>query len=97
MLSVDEALANIIRHGYAGQDDGRLELSNWLIGRELHCVLRDYAPQIDASCIHPRDLAECKAGGLGINLIDMTFDRWAFSAPEFGLGNVLTMVKAVPG
>jgi len=96
VLSVDEALANIIRHGYGGHDDGRLELSNWLIGRELHCVLRDFAPRIDATCIHPRDLAECKAGGLGINLIDMTFDRWAFSAPEFGLGNVLTMVKALP-
>ena len=42
------------------------------------------------------DLSECKDGGLGINLIDMTFDRWHFSAPEMGVGNVLTMVKAVP-
>jgi phosphoserine phosphatase RsbU/P len=96
VLSVDEAIANIIRHGYQGSTDGRLELSNWLIGRELHCVLRDFAPRVDAKCIHPRDLAECKAGGLGINLIDMTFDRWVFSAPESGVGNVLTLVKALP-
>jgi phosphoserine phosphatase RsbU/P len=96
VLAVDEALANVIRHGYGGRDDGRLELSNWLIARELHCVLRDYAAPVDPACVRPRDLDECRAGGLGINLIDMTFDRWGFSAPEHGPGNVLRMVKVLP-
>jgi phosphoserine phosphatase RsbU/P len=93
VLAVDEAIANVIRHGYGGDTSGRIELSNRLIGRELHCELRDFAPAIDQSCIKPRNLDECRAGGLGINLIDMTFDRWGFERPADGVGNVLRMVK----
>jgi phosphoserine phosphatase RsbU/P len=93
VLAVDEAIANIIRHGYGGRDNGRLELSNWLVGRTLHCVLRDFAAPVDPVCVRPRDLSECRAGGLGVNLIDMTFDSWSFSAPESGVGNVLTLVR----
>jgi phosphoserine phosphatase RsbU/P len=96
VLAVDEAVANIIRHGYGGSAEGRLELSNWLIGRQLHCVLRDFAPPVDASCVKPRDLSQCRAGGLGVNLIDMTFDSWVFSTPAVGCGNVLTLIKTLP-
>ena len=96
VLAVDEAVANVIRHAYRGQENGRLELSNWLIGRSLHVVLRDFAECVDTKCIQPRDLSECRAGGLGINLIDMTFDRWSFDRPEHGDGNVLTMVLTIP-
>jgi phosphoserine phosphatase RsbU/P len=93
VLAVDEAIANVIRHGYQGDTSGRIELSNRLLGSELHCELRDFAPTVDQGRIKPRNLDECRAGGLGINLIDMTFDRWGFERPESGLGNVLRMVK----
>lgn len=96
VLAVDEAVTNVIRHAYHGQDNGRLELSNWLVGRALHVVLRDFAAAVDVACIQPRDLSECRAGGLGINLIDMTFDSWHFDRPESGDGNVLTMVLNIP-
>lgn len=96
VLAVDEAVSNVIRHAYRDQDGGRLELSIWLVGRALHIVLRDFAAPIDSACIQPRDLNECRAGGLGINLIDMTFDCWRFDRPESGPGNVLTMVLNIP-
>jgi phosphoserine phosphatase RsbU/P len=103
VLAVDEAVANCIRHGYQGAANRRIELRALLLGSELHLQIIDEAPAVDAACIKPRDLDECRAGGLGINLIDMSFDRWFFSAPEAdassgahaGSGNVLTLVKKV--
>jgi sigma-B regulation protein RsbU (phosphoserine phosphatase) len=59
----------------------------------LRFELRDYAEPVDASRIRPRDLAECRPGGLGINLIDSVMDEWRFSQPDEGRGNRLTMVK----
>jgi phosphoserine phosphatase RsbU/P len=104
VLALDEALANVIRHGYGGDCSGRIQLQIRLVGRELHIEIRDFAKTVNAECIKPRDLDECKAGGLGINLIDMTFDAWRFEAPtdESGPdtqnptnadGNVLRLVK----
>jgi anti-sigma regulatory factor (Ser/Thr protein kinase) len=96
VLAVDEAAANVIRHGYQNDLNGKLELSAWIIGEQLHVLLRDQAPAIDPGCVKPRDLDECKVGGLGINLIDMSFDHWHFERPSEGVGNVLTMVKKLP-
>ncbi len=102
VLALDEALANVIRHGYGGDCSGRIQLQIRLIGRELHIELRDFANPVDPACIQPRDLDECKAGGLGINLIDMTFDAWRFEAPAQtestpspteSTGNLLRLIK----
>lgn len=93
VLAVDEAVANVIRHAYGGCCDGRVELSLWLDPGQLRFELRDYAEPVDASRIRPRDLAECRPGGLGINLIDSVMDEWRFSQPDEGRGNRLTMVK----
>jgi phosphoserine phosphatase RsbU/P len=96
VLAVDEACANVIRHAYQGDANGRLELDIQLCGRVLEFSLRDFAPRVDPSCIKPRDLNECKPGGLGINLIDQVMDSWHFSVPPDGVGNLLTMCKELP-
>jgi anti-sigma regulatory factor (Ser/Thr protein kinase) len=96
VLAVDEAAANVIRHGYKNAPDGKLELSAWLVDENLEIRLRDFAPPVDASCVKPRDLMECKPGGLGVNLIDMSFDRWWFAKPDHGCGNVLVMTRRLP-
>lgn len=93
VLAVEEAVTNVIRHGYSGALDGKLELELWLVGAELQVLLRDYAKPVPADCIKPRDLSECRPGGLGINLIDMSFDRWGFEIPTEGNGNLLRMSK----
>lgn len=96
VLAVDEAVANVIRHAYGGCCDGRVELSFWLDTDALRFELRDYAQPVDPSRIKPRDLSECRPGGLGINLIDSVMDHWIFRQPEDGVGNQLTMIKRLP-
>jgi phosphoserine phosphatase RsbU/P len=93
VLAIDEATANVIRHAYKGDPDGRMSLDVWRCGGELHFVLRDWAEPVDSSCIKPRDLNQCRPGGLGINLIDMVMDQWRFESPDEGQGNVLRMIK----
>jgi len=54
------------------------------------------ARPVDPNRIRPRDLSECRPGGLGVNLIDTVMDRWQFRHPEEGAGNLLTMIKRLP-
>jgi len=96
VLAIDEAVANVIRHAYQGCYDGRVELSVWLDHDAVRFELRDYAQPVDPAKIKPRDLSECRPGGLGINLIDSVMDRWVFQRPEDGTGNLLTMIKRLP-
>lgn len=96
VLAVDEAVANVIRHAYAGCCDGRVELSFWLDADTVRIELRDYADPVDPNRIKPRDLSECRPGGLGVNLIDSVMDNWCFRHPADGPGNQLTMVKRLP-
>ncbi len=93
VLAIDEATANVIRHAYQGDPGGRMSLDIWRRGDAVEFVLRDWAKAVDAEAIKPRDLNQCRPGGLGVNLIDMVMDEWGFEKPEQGQGNVLRMVK----
>jgi len=95
VLALDEAVANCIRHSCANAPDRRIELRACLTGAALHLEIQDDAPSFDASAIKPRNLDECRAGGLGINLIDMSFDSWHFSVPDSKGGNLLTLIKRI--
>lgn len=95
VLVLDEAIANVIRHGYHGQADGEIRLRVFRDGRDLVFHLRDYAGAVDAACIKPRDLSECRPGGLGINFIDSVMDSWEFRCPEEGAGNLLVMRRNI--
>lgn len=93
VLAVHEACTNIIRHGYGDCAGGQISMTI-AIRREQLCIrLRDHAPPVDPRVIRPRDLNECRPGGLGINIIDDTMDRWKFRALKRGAGNVLTMSR----
>jgi sigma-B regulation protein RsbU (phosphoserine phosphatase) len=94
VLAVDEACCNIIRHAYAG-GHGDIVLSLQRDGDVLEFELRDDAPGVDPSRVTPRDLAECRAGGLGVNFIDALMDGWRLQPRAGGVGNVLWMWKRV--
>lgn len=96
VLALDEAASNIIRHAYGGPCDGTIRLTVWQDGDALRFELHDDAPCIDPSCVRPRDLGECKPGGLGVNIIDATMDSWSL-LPEPGGGNRLIMRKRLRG
>jgi sigma-B regulation protein RsbU (phosphoserine phosphatase) len=93
VLAVDEACANVIRHAYGGPCQARIELRLSQEGPELRFELRDFAPCVDPAKVRPRDLDECRPGGLGINFIDTLMDSWSLQPLPGGGGNLLLMKK----
>ncbi len=91
ILAVHEACTNVIRHAYRECTGGCIGLSVEQVRGQLRIRLRDRAPPVDPSCVKPRDLSECRAGGLGINIIDETMDRWRLRPLKHRAGNVLCM------
>lgn len=85
-LAVDEALCNIIRHGYGGAADRPIWLRIWPLGEKsaggtaegIRIVLEDEAQQVDPVKIKSRDLTEVRPGGLGVHIIQqiMTAARY---------------------
>lgn len=94
VLAVNEACMNIIQHGYRNDPAGEIRLAVHTDGRALVFHLRDDAPCVDASQVHPRDLGELRPGGLGTHFIDSIMDEAAFLDCG-GQGNLLEMIKYI--
>lgn len=78
-LALDEALCNVIRHGYDQREDGLIRLTVWITPKEsdeprLRLMIEDEARQVDPQSIRPRDLSEVRPGGLGVHLIREIMD-----------------------
>lgn len=98
-LAIDEALANVIKHGYGGQPDQpihiKLEATRDAAGRAgLSICVRDFGKQIDPALIKSRDLEDVRPGGLGVHIIRSVMDDVEFTCPRDG-GMLLRMVKYV--
>lgn len=96
-LAVDEAVANIINHGYGRRPDGRiwLHVSRLTEGRcGLRFVLDDDGRQVDPDLIRSRPLDEVRPGGLGVHIIREVMDdcRWERRS---GGGMRVTLVKFI--
>ncbi|MCH7798749.1 MAG: ATP-binding protein [Planctomycetes bacterium] len=96
-LAVDEALCNVITHGYDRKPDGQLWISIWALPGTptgLKIVIEDLANQVDPAAIQPRDLDDIRPGGLGVHIIREVMDEvtWERRSPE---GMRLTMIKRV--
>lgn len=96
-LAVDEALCNVINHGYARREDGRI----WLKVGELtdtdgrvgiRIVIQDRAAQVCPTTIKPRELDDIRPGGLGVHLIRQTMDEVTYELRDGG-GMQLTMTR----
>lgn len=101
-LAVDEALCNIIRHGYGEAPDRPIWLRIWpLIENEcagaaggIRIVLEDEAKQVDPEKIKSRDLAEVRPGGLGVHIIKQIMTAAKFEKREGPQGGMrLVMSK----
>lgn len=97
VLAVDEAATNIIRHGYGGPCAASIELRVSLEDGELRFGMKDSAPCVDPATVRPRDLSDCRPGGLGVAFIDALMDEWSLQPCEEGRGNLLVMRKRVAG
>ena len=96
-LAVDEALCNVITHGYDRKPDGQLWISIWALPGTptgLKIVIEDLANQVDPDAIQARDLDDIRPGGLGVHIIREVMDEvtWERRSPE---GMRLTMIKRV--
>ncbi|MGE5167491.1 MAG: ATP-binding protein, partial [Deltaproteobacteria bacterium] len=95
VLAVDEACTNVIRHAYGGECTRRIALHVTRERDMLAFELRDRAPVVDPACLKPRDLSECKPGGLGLPFIAATMDDWTLEPAADGQGNILRMHKRI--
>ncbi|MEQ9617442.1 MAG: ATP-binding protein [Phycisphaerales bacterium] len=98
-LAVDEALCNVIRHGYDRAADKPIWLNIWPYdvkgeARGIQIVIEDEARQVDTEAIRGRDLEDVKPGGLGVYIIKQVMDFAEFEKRE-GKGMKLTLVKLV--
>jgi anti-sigma regulatory factor (Ser/Thr protein kinase) len=97
-LAVDEALCNIINHGYDRKPDGRIWVNVWALDDEpggLKIVIEDRARQVDPKTIRSRDLEEIRPGGLGVFIIKEIMDEVTYEHRDGG-GMRLTMQKRIP-
>jgi anti-sigma regulatory factor (Ser/Thr protein kinase) len=100
-LAVDEALCNIIRHGYDRRTDCPIWINLWPIGdngsvRGLRIVIEDEARQVDPTTIKGRDLEDIRPGGLGVHIIREVMDEAVYERRDGG-GMRLTLVKLKDG
>ncbi len=92
-LAVDEAVTNVLTHGYEGS--GEIELDVGADGSDLIIRLRDQAPPFDSTLAKstesdPPEVKE-KPGGFGLFLIERAMDKLIHRKLENG--NDLTMIK----
>ncbi len=95
VLAVDEAVTNIIVHGYQGRP-GEIALEVRHDGDALIIVLRDQAPAFDPTQVPPPNLdlplEERPVGGLGVHFMRQIMDAVHYRALAAG-GNELTLIK----
>ncbi len=96
-LAVDEALCNVITHGYDRRPDERVWVSLWALEGNppgIKVIIEDHARQVDPSKIQPRDLDDIRPGGLGVHIIREVMDEVTYEKrPERGMR--LMMIKHV--
>lgn len=94
-LAVDEALANVMKHGYERRIDRPIWLSLDPIPGTfpgVRIVIEDEARQVDPLQIRGRDLEDIRPGGLGVHIMKEVMDEVRYEQRE-GAGMRLTMVK----
>ncbi|MCP3906034.1 MAG: ATP-binding protein [Planctomycetes bacterium] len=105
-LAIDEAICNIINHGYDRRPDGEIRLRLWALGGDegnpdpaagpgMHIVIEDRARQVDPEQIRSRDLEDIRPGGLGVYIIQEIMDEVQYEKRSDG-GMRLSMLKRIP-
>lgn len=91
-LAVTEATANVIKHGYDGDDQQQIRISVIIDDEKVRLTIRDSGRAFDPTTYPPPDLDTPKAGGYGIYLINQLMDEVSYDnlSPS---GARLTMVK----
>ena len=97
VLAVDEALANVIVHGYQRREDGSIRVDIFRVGDHaatagIRIVIEDDGRTVDPATIRSRELADIRPGGLGVHIIREIMDQVTYEPRPSG-GMRLTLVK----
>jgi len=97
VLAVDEAVTNIIQHGYQLQA-GSIEISINYQSNRLEIRLRDNAPAFDPTQMAPPDpdipLSQRRPGGLGVHMMRQLTDDLQYQPLADGR-NELILIKQI--
>lgn len=94
VMSVDEALTNVIRHAYDGVVDQPIDIElDWTMPPDgVRISIRDHGRGVGCEHMSPPPRDKLQPGGLGLHIMTECMDRIEYSPAEGG-GTVLTMVK----
>jgi serine/threonine-protein kinase RsbW len=94
LVAVNEAVTNIIVHGYRGQP-GDIDIEVVCVGDDLVVTLRDQSPPFDPTSVPAPDLslplAQRPFGGMGIHLMRQLTDEVIYQPAANG--NELILIK----
>ncbi len=100
-LALDEAMCNVIRHGYNRKTDCPIWLTIYPQKPDdssfggIEIIIEDEAKQINPDTVVGRDLEDIKPGGLGVHIMREVMDEVVFEKRE-GKGMRLRMSKLAP-
>ncbi|HBT39681.1 MAG: Putative anti-sigma regulatory factor, serine/threonine protein kinase [Thermotoga sp. 50_1627] len=94
-IAINEALTNVIKHTYGGDQTKPVKLSILWDGEELVVFIRDYGDHVDPKLLKPRLPDPEREGGFGLYIIHKVFDSVEFS--NVCQGNLLVLKKKVRG
>ncbi len=97
-LAVEEAVTNVVNHGYKGRECGEVSVRVENHGRDIRITIRDQGHPFDPTSIPPADvtadLEHRRIGGLGVHLIRSVMDSVSYS--RIGDENRLILEKKIP-
>lgn len=103
VLAVDEAVTNIVMHGYKDRDNRAsaiVEVEVVFSAPVLSVILRDQAPPFDPTATPVIDelppLTERGPGGLGIFLIRKTMDEFRYRRTPGGWNELVLAIHSPP-
>jgi anti-sigma regulatory factor (Ser/Thr protein kinase) len=94
-LVLNEALANIMRHGYGGAVDRPIVVQAEQIGDQFQLVIRDWGKPFDPAAVKKKALEDVSPGGLGLICMTKLMDDVNFERLADGM--LLRMTKKIEG
>lgn len=99
VLAVDEALANVMVHGYQRREDGPIRVDVFRVADNgansgIKIVIEDEGKTVDPATIRSRELSDIRPGGLGVHIIREMMNEVAYEPRPSG-GMRLTLVKYI--
>lgn len=91
-LALTEALANVIEHGYEGDETQKIEVGVEIEGDRLRISVRDWGRQADPDAFEQRDLDDPGEGGYGVFLMEQLMDD-VRREPQPDGGTLLILTK----